>query len=106
MEAQLGSTIHRTDVFTNRDGEIIYYVVYLDPSGFVVVPADDRIEPIIAFVERGIYDPSPDNPLGALVSRDLAGRMADVRGITESAEGSVVVGAASQELAEGFAQTA
>ena len=45
-------------------------MVYLAPSGFVVVPADDRADPVIAFAPAGRYDPSPKNPLGAMVSRD------------------------------------
>lgn len=99
MEAQLGSRIRKTDVFVDDAGQTIYYVVYLDPSGFVVVPADDYVEPIIAFVEKGAYDPAPDNPLGALVSRDLAGRMAAVRSLGGFIEDSMVAGAASQESA-------
>ncbi len=79
----LGATISReiAQVSTYRDGDgvTIYYVVSLDPQGFVVVPADDRVEPVIAFVPQGTYDPSQSNPLGALVSRDLAGRIAQVR---------------------------
>jgi len=75
----LGGQIARVDTFTAEAGEPVYYVLYLEPSGFVVVPADDRVEPIIAFVEHGTYDPSPDNPLGALVSRDLPSRIAAVR---------------------------
>jgi len=46
-------------------------VVYLDPEGFVIVAADDLIEPIIGFAPRGQFDPSTKNPLGALVSNDL-----------------------------------
>jgi hypothetical protein len=45
----------------------------------VIVPADELVEPIIAFVEKGIYDPSEENPLGAMVSRDVPARIAAVR---------------------------
>ena len=37
------------------------------------------MEPIICFVPIGRYDPSDENPLGALVSRDVPGRIAAVR---------------------------
>jgi hypothetical protein len=56
-----------------------YYVVYLNPAGFVIVAADDLVEPIIGFLPQGQYDPSPDNPLGAMVSQDLPGRVLDAR---------------------------
>ena len=55
-------------------------MVNLQPGGFVIVSADDRIEPIIAFADDGIFDPSVDNPLGALVTGDINQRMAMVRG--------------------------
>ena len=58
-----------------------YYVVYLNPSGLVILPADDLVEPIIGFLPEGVYDPSPTNPLGALVSRDLPGRVLEARAV-------------------------
>jgi hypothetical protein len=75
----LGQMITRVDSFTDGKGEVIYYIVYLHPSGFVIVPADDLIEPIIGFASAGHYDPSLDNPLGALVTQDLNARVAAVR---------------------------
>jgi hypothetical protein len=79
LEAALGQEITNVETFTDEDGEPIHYVVYLQPCGFVIVSADDLIEPIIAFADDGIFDPSLDNPLGALVNRDLNGRLAMVR---------------------------
>ncbi|MHC4618911.1 MAG: C10 family peptidase [Planctomycetota bacterium] len=79
LGATLGKQITRVDTFTNDGAEPAYYVVYLEPSGFVVVPADDLVEPVIAFVAEGAYDPSDDNPLGAMVSRDLPARLAAAR---------------------------
>lgn len=81
LGSALGQDIAGVETFTNEDGETIYYIVYLQPSGFVIVPADDLIEPIIGFADDGTYDPSPDNPLGALVTNDLNGRIAMVRDI-------------------------
>ncbi|MBN1392949.1 MAG: C10 family peptidase [Sedimentisphaerales bacterium] len=88
LRAQLGNQVKQADVFTDDDGEPIYYVIYLKPSGFVIVPAEDLVEPIIAFADDGTYDPSPDNPLGALVSRDVPGRIAAARDIQALASSS------------------
>lgn len=80
----LGTSVKDVQVFTNETGEPLYHVVALEPSGFVVVAAEDLVEPIIAFSSRGRFDPSPGNPLAALVSRDLPGRVAQARGLSGS----------------------
>ncbi len=67
------------ETYNGTDGEALYYVVYLEPSGFVVVPADDEVTPIICYAEKGRFDPGEDRPLGALVSRDLPRRIGVVR---------------------------
>ncbi|MBN2562206.1 MAG: C10 family peptidase, partial [Phycisphaerae bacterium] len=79
LGAAIGWSIGEVLTYTNEYGDPIYHIVYLNPTGFVVVAADDLIEPIIAFADSGIYDPSPDNPLGALVSSDMLGRVEAVR---------------------------
>ncbi len=75
----LGRQVRQVETFRNESGEAIYHIVYLHPSGFVIVSADDLVEPIIGFVQGDRFDPSPDNPLGALVADDLNGRIAAVR---------------------------
>lgn len=75
----LGRQIMRVETFTDDHGEPVYYVVYLKPSGFVIVSADDLVEPIIAFAGDGTYDPAPGNPLKSLVTKDLKTRIAAVR---------------------------
>jgi hypothetical protein len=76
MGASIGWDIEWTDAYSSGDGSLAYYVVYLLPSGFVIVSGDDRVEPIIGFVSGYAYfNPSPDNALGALVSRDLPSRI-------------------------------
>ncbi|MGD2094120.1 MAG: C10 family peptidase [Phycisphaerales bacterium] len=79
MDAALGQEVSKVEAFTDNNGEPVYYVVYLEPSGFVIVSADDLVEPIIGFVEDGVYDPSNENPLGALVTSDLNGRIKAIR---------------------------
>ena len=79
LGSALGREVIRVETFTDEYGEPIYYIVYLEPSGFVIVSADDLVEPIIGFAEEGTYDSSPDSPFGALVTKDLKGRIAAAR---------------------------
>lgn len=59
------------------------FVVRLAPSGFVVLSAEDRIEPVIAFSATGQIDDRPDNPLLFLLHQDLSGRFAQVQAEAE-----------------------
>ncbi len=79
LKASLGGSVSTVASFKDASGSDLYHVVYLKPAGFVILPADDRIEPIIAFSPEGQYVDSDDTPLGALVRKDLPGRMAHVR---------------------------
>ncbi|HVM49589.1 MAG TPA: C10 family peptidase [Candidatus Acidoferrum sp.] len=83
----LGTKIESVQTYRDHSGKPAYHVVYLQPSGFVIVSAEDETEPVVAFVERGHFDPSPSNPLGALVSRDLPNRVAHARAHAGSAAG-------------------
>ena len=75
----LGRRVMEVETFTDDTGRTAYYIVYLQPSGFVIVSADDSVEPIIGFADDGTYEPSFDNPLGVLVTNDLNGRVAAAR---------------------------
>lgn len=79
MDMNLGRVTKRIDTFTDSSGEPVYYIVYLDPCGYVIVPADDEVEPVIGFSSESQYNPSPDNPMGALVSADMASRVTAAR---------------------------
>jgi len=79
LGTSLGRHVREVETFTDVSGEAIHYIVYLQPSGFVIVPADDLVEPIIGFVQGDRFDPSPENSLGALVTDDLTKRIAGVR---------------------------
>jgi len=79
LGACLGRDIKRVETYSSKNSGPLYYVVYLQPEGFVIVPADDMLEPIIAFAPKGIYEHSPDKPLGALVESDIPARLQAVR---------------------------
>jgi hypothetical protein len=75
LGARLSPQVKEVQTFANATGAAAYFVVYLNPSGLVLVPADDLVEPIIGFLPHGLFDPSLANPLGALVSNDIPGRV-------------------------------
>jgi hypothetical protein len=80
LGAVLGNRVQEVQTFSDKTGAAAYYIVYLAPAGLVIVPADDLVEPIIGYVSQGTYNSADDNPLGFLVSRDVAGRLALARG--------------------------
>ncbi|MCX5634263.1 MAG: C10 family peptidase, partial [Planctomycetota bacterium] len=96
LGVNFGEQVLKTDVFANAYGEPIYYVVYLESGGFAIVSADDLVEPIVGFVSSGTFDPSDDNPLGALVSKDMPNRIAAVRAVQPAKGGMVII----QDMAE------
>ncbi len=81
LQTSLGRQSGDVQAIADAHGDPLYYVVQLDPGGFVIVSADDLLEPIVCFAPRGCFDPSTDNPLGALVGSDLVGRASKVKGI-------------------------
>jgi hypothetical protein len=92
MGSRLGKQVKSIETFTDEQGQPVYYVVYLRPNGFVIVPDEDMIEPVVCFSSGGSYDPSDRNPLGALVSRDLPGRVNAVRVIQKKTVASQAEG--------------
>ena len=86
MNAALGGQIRQVQTFDDAHIGPAYYVVFLRPAGLVFVPADDFVEPIIGFVSDATsFDPSLSNPLGALVSQDIPGRVLKAREMESSA---------------------
>ena len=43
MNSQLGNQIDRIETFTDANGQPIYHVIYLKPSGFVIFPRMTRL---------------------------------------------------------------
>ncbi len=64
-------------VQTHHDvsGQALLHEVRLATGGFVVMAPDDELEPVIAFSETGTLDPSPGNPLWAMLQADLRERL-------------------------------
>jgi hypothetical protein len=75
----LSSTIKSTEAVKNAAGQTVYFVVHLSPSGFVILPADDAADPIVAFSATGAFDSASKSPLTAMVNRDAPIRLARAR---------------------------
>ncbi len=74
----MGQQVRDIESFTDNDGNVIYYIVYLQTTGYVIVSANDLVEPIIGFVNSNSYDSSTENPLAELITSDLKERIASV----------------------------
>ena len=71
---RLPDAVSSAETVTTASGARLH-VVKLSGGGFAVTSADDRIDPIIAFVPEGTeLVQSDDNPLWALLSGDIAAR--------------------------------
>ncbi|MBN1763812.1 MAG: C10 family peptidase, partial [Sedimentisphaerales bacterium] len=84
MGESLAGEVKNIDSYSDAQGKTLYHIVNLTSGGFVVVPADDQIEPIIAFTSRGYYDPSDSNPLAVLLEKDMSARLDLVGGGTKN----------------------
>lgn len=52
----LGRRVVNVETFSDSYGTPIYYIINLEAHGFVIVSADDLVEPIIGFVADASYD--------------------------------------------------
>lgn len=78
MDVAISPKAQKAEGFADANGRILYYLVALEPRGFVVLSADDEIEPVIAFSATGYYDAAQDSPLETLLERDMMGRLEGV----------------------------
>jgi hypothetical protein len=78
MGTALSMSIKRTQAVIDSSGNTAYYVIHLDPAGYVIISADDLVEPVIAFSPRGRFNPLGNDTVAVLVNRDMARRMARI----------------------------
>jgi len=80
MGAALPSTLGRVTAVKDKAGNVIAYALELVPSGYLVLSADDRIQPVMAFAATGQYEMAQGGPLTALLQADLGGRVSALDG--------------------------
>ena len=62
--------------YRTADGNNAYHVVQFGGGGYVIMSGDDRMEPVLAYCEKGEWgEPRADSPIAALLSADLANRV-------------------------------
>ena len=75
LGANLNKPIKVIQEFKNQSDELLYYLVKLEPKGFVIVAPDNQIEPIIAFSGTGYLDTNSRNPLYDFLNADMESRL-------------------------------
>ena len=76
LNTQVGAAaVGNVEEFKNAEGVVLGYIVSLEPKGYIVVSADDRINPVVMVSKDGAFDANPQNPLFALLYSDLSVRM-------------------------------
>lgn len=74
VKTSAGDTIRQIVAKRDAKGDVQFYLVKISPDGFVIVSADDYVEPIIAMSGDGRYEADPQNPLYVMVQRDTRER--------------------------------
>lgn len=65
--------------YSDDSGRALFHVVSLEPTGFVVMAADDEVEPVFAFSSESKFLARSGMPLFDLLKRDAAMRIAATR---------------------------
>jgi hypothetical protein len=74
---------------TTNPSEALYYAVYLNPGGIVLIPADDELDPITAYAAGADrYGPEPSNPLYDTIGTSIAEMVKMHRGGARRASGA------------------
>ncbi len=63
--------------FRGYSGDVLAYIVDLKPRGFIVIPADDEIEPILTFGTESDFTGllGPNEPLSDILADDIPNRL-------------------------------
>ena len=75
MGAALGTADSEAIPLVDEKGNTLCYIVNLTPAGFVIVSADDAIEPVIAFSASGYYEGTDQSALTAMLKKDMPERL-------------------------------
>jgi uncharacterized repeat protein (TIGR02543 family) len=79
LGVRLPSKVKIAEEVKSAAGETLFYAVQLDPSGFVIIAADDSTDPVVVFTGVGAFHSASNGPLADLVKRDMLRRIAKAR---------------------------
>lgn len=91
LGTHIGRTIGAIEPISDATGKTVYHIVHLEPNGFVIVAADDSVEPIICFSAADKYDPGDGNPLWSIASADIAARIEQAQAVAAEPAASVTL---------------
>lgn len=74
-----GSVAGTVTAVRDARGQTDFYAVDLAPSGYVVISADDTVEPVIAFSTTDTFHATPGHPLYDMLLADLPARISRAR---------------------------
>ena len=104
LEEDLGTVSARVRMYGDASEvfsweQALYYAVFLEPKGIVFVPADDLVEPILAWQpDAADYDPGKSSPFQSLVISDLKERVKAARNATAKLQGLQLEGLPLNDL--------
>ncbi|HOQ05467.1 MAG TPA: C10 family peptidase [Anaerohalosphaeraceae bacterium] len=75
----LSRHIQTVQTVADTDGQPLYHVIQLEPSGFLIVSGDDGLSPVVAFAQTGTFSSSSGCPLAAFLQFDFAERVRTIR---------------------------
>lgn len=104
MQDAIPTTDWNVKTYADDTSTTLFHAIGIEGGGFVILAADDRIDPVIAFSPEGAYDDETNNPMRALLRNDLAGRLAIVEAVS-STSGRAAADAAQIDGAIDQAQT-
>lgn len=84
LDAVESRRVLNVDTFLNLRGTPLFFIVSLSPAGFILMPADDTLEPVFCFAAEGRFNSDPENPLLVLVTQDLTRRLNKVANTSPS----------------------
>lgn len=84
LNTPMNLNVLHTEAIKDAKGQNLFFVTHLAPQGFVLSSSDDLLEPIVSFSPTGSFEAIPQNPLFALVSNDMKGRLSTLKNAQHS----------------------
>ena len=69
-----GLRLGKINPITDENGLVLAYIQELDPEGFIITSADDRMRPVLGFSISGHFSYDKRNPLVHLITADTKAR--------------------------------